>query len=110
MILAGQLTQAVRIEVATNSTNSYGESTISWGTYSQGRASIVGSRRDEISGGDLPRTVATHDVTLRYCPGLRGDMRIIWTSKSPERVLDIVSVTDLPQMEGHKLTCKEQTA
>jgi hypothetical protein len=34
-------------------------------------------------------------------------MRLVWTSRTPNRVLDILAVTELGTREGHQLVCRE---
>jgi head-tail adaptor len=53
-------------------------------------------------------TVATHEVEFRYVAGLTNAMRLIWTSRSPIRTLDILSITEVNNREYHRLVVKEQ--
>lgn len=108
MIKSGDLREAVRIEVAASQTNDYGESTMTWSTFTKRRASIRGLRVDEIMSAQEPYTVATHEVEFRYAPGLKADMRLVWESVTPARTLDIVQVTEQNNRESHRLVCKEQ--
>jgi len=107
---AGDLREAVRIEVATEATNAYGESTMTWSQYAKRRASIRGLRVDELMAAQGPYTVATHDIEFRYVPGLTAGMRLVWESRTPERTLDIISVTESETRDSHRLVCKEQVS
>jgi head-tail adaptor len=59
-------------------------------------------RQEEIA------TMATHTVRFRYVPGLTSGMRVIWTSRTPNRTLDILSVTEKNNREEHSVVCKER--
>ena len=107
---AGDLREAVRVEVATEATNAYGESTMTWTPFASRRASIRGLRVDEVMSAQGPYTVATHDVEFRYLLGLKASMRLVWESRTPERTLDIISVTEGETRESHRLDCKEQVS
>lgn len=110
MLRAGDLRESVTIEVASEQTNSYGESTMTWSRYAKRRAAIRGLRVDEVMSAQGPYTVATHEVEFRYVPGLTADMRVIWDSRTPERTLDVISVSEMNNRESHKLVCKEQVS
>jgi SPP1 family predicted phage head-tail adaptor len=105
---AGDLRESVTIESPTEQTNAYGESILTWSPVMQRRAAVRGLRTDELMSAQGPYTVATHEVEFRYAPGLHAGMRLIWNSRSPARVLDIVSVTEQNNRESHRLVCKEQ--
>ena len=98
------------IEVASEQTNSYGESTMTWSRYAKRRAAVRGLRVDELMGAQGPYTVATHEVEFRYVPGMTAGMRVIWDSRAPERTLDVISVSEMNNRESHKLVCKEQVS
>lgn len=107
-IAAGELRESVVVESPTEQTNAYGESTLTWSSFTARRASVRGMRTDELMSAQGPYTVATHEVRFRYVPGLNTGMRLIWNSRSPSRVLDILSVTEENNRESHVLVCKEQ--
>lgn len=108
-IRAGDLRESVTIESSTEQTNSFGEMIVTWAPIATRRASIKGRRTDERVDSTMPYTVASHEVTFRYTPELRPDMRLIWTNNSPPRILDILAITDLSRNEGHVVTCKEHS-
>jgi head-tail adaptor len=108
-IRAGDLRESVTVEVATQQTNEFGEITMTWAPFAKRRAKIQGRRIDERVDSVSLTTVATHEVTMRDTPGIKADMRLVWNTNS-SRVLDIVSITDLPRREGHVINCKEQVA
>lgn len=105
---AGDLREAVTIEVATQATNAYGESTETWATFTTRRAAVEGLTASEAMLTQELATVATHTVRFRYVPGLTSAMRVVWTSRTPARTLDIVSITEKNNREEHSLICKER--
>lgn len=109
-IRAGDLREAVTIEVATEQTNAYGEATATWHPLANRRAAIDGINVSELMSAQGPYTVATHNVRFRYLQGLKAGMRLIWTSRSPHRTLDIISVSERNNREEHVLVCKEQVS
>lgn len=107
MIRAGELRESVTIQSPVAQTNSYGETTISWQDFATRRAAISGIRLTEQMTSLAQFDVATHDVVLRYVPGLTNEMRLVWKSRTPNRVLDIVSAAEEGNRESHRLVCKE---
>jgi SPP1 family predicted phage head-tail adaptor len=105
---AGDLRESIIIEQPDEVTNDYGETTASWSIKARRRAAVRGLRVDELMSAQGPYTVATHEVEFRYVAGLTNAMRLIWTSRSPIRTLDIVSVTEVNNREYHRLVVKEQ--
>ena len=105
---AGDLRESVIIQVATQATNAYGESTATWNVFATRRAAVEGLTASEAMLSQELATIATHTVRFRYVPGLTSGMRVIWTSRSPIRTLDIVSVTEKNNREEHSLVCKER--
>lgn len=108
VIRSGDLRESVRIEVAVEQTNDYGEATLTWSPVAKRRAAIRGLRVDEVMSAQEPYTVATHEVEFRYANGLKTGMRLIWESRTPERTLDIIQITEQNNRESQKLVCKEQ--
>lgn len=107
MISAGDLRESVVVQVPSKATNAYGETTLQWSTFASRRAAIEGRTITEIAGSEEPYTSGAYDVRFRYLPGLTSEMRLIWTSRTPNRVLDIVAVTEKGMREEHQLVCKE---
>ena len=105
---AGDLREAVTIQVATQATNSYGESTATWAAFANRRAAVEGLTASEAMLTQELATIATHTVRFRYVPGLTSAMRIQWTSRTPARTLDIVSITERNNREEHSVVCKER--
>lgn len=104
----GQLRESVTIQSPTETQNSFGEQAIQWSDFATRRASVRGLRTDELMSAQGLYNVATHEVEMRYVPGLTPAMRLIWTSRTPSRTLDIVSVTEGGNRESHSLVVKEQ--
>ena len=107
MISAGDLRESVVVQVATKATNSYGETTLQWSTFANRRAAIEGRTITELANTEEQYTSGAYNVSFRYLPGLTSEMRLVWTSRSPNRVLDIVAVTEKGMREEHQLVCKE---
>lgn len=105
---AGDLREAVVIQSPVQATNSYGESTVTWASFATRRAAVEGLTASEQMLPQELSTVATHTVRFRYVPGLTSSMRLIWSSRTPSRTLDIVSVTEKNNREEHSLVCKER--
>jgi SPP1 family predicted phage head-tail adaptor len=107
-IRAGDLREAITIQVATQTTNAYGESTATWAPFATRRAAVEGLTATEEMRQEEIATMATHTVRFRYVPGLTSGMRVIWTSRTPNRTLDILSVTEKNNREEHSVVCKER--
>lgn len=105
---AGKLRESVTIQRPVKTQNSYGETSITWETFANRRAAISGIVSRESVDSQQVGTVVTHDVSMRYVPGLSTEMRLVWSSRTPARYLDIVSATELNNREEHRLTCAEQ--
>lgn len=105
---AGDLRESVVIESPTEQTNAFGEATLTWAPVSQRRAAVRGLRTDELMSAQGPYSVATHEVEFRYVPGLTTAMRLVWNSRPPSRILDIVSITEQNNRESQRLVVKEQ--
>jgi head-tail adaptor len=104
---AGELSESVVVQVASKSTNSYGETVLDWSVFATRRAAIEGRTITEAVNAEQPYTSGAYNVRFRYLPGLTSEMRLIWTSRSPARTLDIVAVTEKGMREEHQLVCKE---
>jgi SPP1 family predicted phage head-tail adaptor len=105
---AGELRESVTIEAPAETSNDFGEVTSTWAAIGKRRASIRGMRTDEVMRAQGQYTVATHEVVIRYMPGLTTAMRLVWDSRTPSRVLDIISVSEENNRESMRLVCKEQ--
>lgn len=105
---AGDLRESITIESPTQTVNAYGESTATWAPFATRRAAIEGLTANEVMLSQQLATVATHTLRFRYVPGLTSAMRVVWTSRTPPRVFDIVSVTERNNREEHSLVCKER--
>jgi SPP1 family predicted phage head-tail adaptor len=105
---AGDLREAVTIQVSTQATNAYGESTATWSSFATRRAAVEGLTATEAMLTQELATMATHTVRFRYVPGLNTGMRLLWTSRTPARTLDIVSITERNNREEHSIICKER--
>jgi SPP1 family predicted phage head-tail adaptor len=104
MIDAGKMRERVTVEVASGTTNSLGETVLSWATTSAVWASVEGvSAREALDAGQQEVTI-THRVRLRYLPGLNQNMRLAWRN----RTLNIVSLLEYGNRTEHVAICEEQ--
>ena len=103
MIDAGKLRERVTVQIASGTTNSLGETVLSWAATSAVWASVEGvSAREALAAGQQEVTV-THKVQLRYLPGLTQNMRFAWRN----RTLEIVSLLEHDNRRRHEAICQE---
>lgn len=103
MIDPGKLRERVTVEIASVSTNSFGEAVLTWSTASSVWASVEGvAAREALAAGQVDVTVS-HRVRLRYLPGLTQQMRFSWRN----RTLDIVSLLEHGNRSVHEAICQE---
>lgn len=105
MIDPGKLRERVTVQIASGSTNTLGETVLSWSDSTAVWASVEGvSAREALAAGQQEITV-THRVRLRYLPGLTQRMRFAWRS----RTLNIVSLLEYGNRSEHVAICEEET-
>lgn len=105
MIDSGRLRERVTVQIASGSTNTLGETVLSWADSTAVWASVEGvSAREALAAGRQEITV-THRVRLRYLPGLTQRMRFAWRS----RTLNIVSLLEYGNRSEHVAICEEET-
>jgi SPP1 family predicted phage head-tail adaptor len=103
MIDAGKLRERVKVQVASGTTNTLGETVLAWSDSSAIWASVEGvSAREALLAGQQDTTV-THKVRMRYLPGLTQQMRFSWRS----RTLEIVSLLEHGNRSEHEAICQE---
>jgi len=107
MINAGDLRESVTVQVSTKATNAYGETVLTWSDFAKRRAAIDGRTITETMNSEQPYTSGAYNVRFRYLPGLSPEMRLVWTSRTPNRVLDISAITEAGMREEHQLVCRE---
>ena len=104
MIDAGKLRDRITVQIASGSTNTLGETVLSWANSTAVWASVEGvSAREALTFGQQETSV-THRVRLRYLPGLTQQMRFSWRS----RTLNIVSLLEYGNRSEHVAICEEQ--
>jgi SPP1 family predicted phage head-tail adaptor len=104
MIRSGELRERVTIQVATESRNLLGETTLAWSYFAERWASVEGvSAREVLLRGQQDTTI-THRVRMRYVSGLSQTMRIVWRG----RVLEIDSLLEHANRSEHELICSEK--
>lgn len=104
MIHAGKLRERVTVQIASGTTNTLGETVLSWNNSTAVWASVEGvSAREALALGQQ-ETVVTHRVRLRYLPGLTQNMRFAWRN----RTLEIVSLLEHGNRSEHEAVCEEK--
>lgn len=104
MIRPGELRERVTIQVAAESRNALGETTLSFSDFTTRWASVEGvSAREALVFGQQDTTV-THRVRMRYVEGLKQTMRISWRG----RTLEIDSLLEHNNRSEHELICSEK--
>lgn len=103
MIEPGKLRERVTVEIASVSTNQFGEAVLAWGTSSSVWASVEGvTAREALASGQAEVSI-THRVRMRYLPGLTQQMRFSWRN----RTLEIVSLLEHANRSEHEAICQE---
>jgi SPP1 family predicted phage head-tail adaptor len=101
----GKLRERITVEVASESTNTLGETVLTWATTSSVWASVEGvSAREALEAGQQEVNI-THRVRLRFLPGLTQKNRFAWRG----RTLDIVSLLEYGNRSEHVAICEETT-
>lgn len=104
MIEPGKMRERVTVQIASGSTNTLGETLLTWNNSTSVWAQIEGvSAREALAAGQ-EETNITHRVRLRYLPGLTQQMRFSWRS----RTLDIVSLLEYGNRSEHVAICEEK--
>ena len=105
MIEAGNLRERVTVQIASGTTNALGETVLTWADSTAVWASVEGvSAREALASGRQETTI-THNVRLRYLPGLTQSMRFAWRN----RTLEIVSLLEHGNRSEHQAICVETT-
>ena len=103
MIDAGKMRERVTVQIASGSTNTLGETVLSWSNSTSVWASVEGvSAREALALGQQ-ETAVTHRLRLRYLPGLTQQMRFAWRG----RTLEIVSLLEHGNRSEHEAICEE---
>ena len=105
MIDAGDLTDRIVIEQATETRNSVGEVSLSWTTFATVWADVsaLSGREAERYGQIVGFT--GHKVTIRQLPGVKVSMRIIYEST---RRLEIGAINEYERGRYLELICTEK--
>ena len=103
MIDAGKMRERVTVQIASGTTNTLGETVLTWANSTSVWASVEGvSAREALAFGQEETTV-THRLRLRYLPGLTQQMRFAWRG----RTLDIISLLEHGNRSEHEAICEE---
>ena len=104
MIDAGKMRERVTVQIASGSTNTLGETVLTWNNSTSVWASVEGvSARESLTAGQQETTIS-HRLRLRYLPGLTATMRFSWRG----RTLDIISLLEHGNRSEHEAICQEQ--
>lgn len=104
MIRPGELRERITVQVASGSTNSLGETVLTWSNSTSVWARVEGvSAREALAAGQQEVSL-THTVRLRYLPGLTQNMRFAWNS----RTLEIISLLEHGNRTEHEAICTEK--
>lgn len=105
MIRPGELRERVTVQIASGSTNTLGETVLSWSDSTAVWASVEGvSSREQLTAGQNQIAIS-HRVRMRYLPGLTQSMRFSWRSKT----LEIVSLLEHGNRSEHEAICQENS-
>lgn len=105
MIDPGKLRERVTVQIASGSTNTLGETVLTWSNSTSVWASVEGvSARESLTAGQQDVSI-THRVRLRHLPGLKQNMRLAWRN----RTLEIVSLLEHNNRSEHEAICVEGT-
>ena len=103
MIRPGELRERITVQIASGSTNTLGETVLSWSSSSSVWASVEGvSARESLTAGQQDVSI-THRIRMRYLPGLTQNMRFAWRN----RTLEIVSLLEHNNRSEHEAICVE---
>jgi SPP1 family predicted phage head-tail adaptor len=104
MIRAGELRERVTVQIASGTTNAFGETLLVWSDSSAVWASVQGQSARELPTPFQKEATISHRVRLRYLPGLTQQMRFSWRS----RTLEIVSLLEHENRSEHEAVCTEK--
>jgi SPP1 family predicted phage head-tail adaptor len=102
-IQPGSLRERVTVQTASETRNTLGETTLTWGDWKTVWASVEGvSSREVLSFGQQEISI-THRVRMRYLEGLKQTARFRWRN----RTLNIVSLLEYDHRAEHVAICEE---
>ena len=105
MIRPGEMRERVTVQMPVRTTNSVGESTLSWSDVRTVWASVNGVSASEALQDGQQQVTLTHRLRFRYFEGLTQQHRFLWRS----RVLHIVSLLEYDNRSEHVALCEEET-
>lgn len=101
---AGRLRHEITIQEPTATQNAVGEETLSWSDYATVRASVEPMSGREYWNSKQVQSEITHEIRIRYYPGVTSEMRVSWGN----RVFEIESVINVNERNREMiLMCKE---
>lgn len=105
MIDPGRLRERVTVQIASGTTNTLGETVLSWSDWQTVWASVEGVSAREFLQSGQNHVEISHRVRMRYLPGLsQTTMRFAWRSRS----LEIISLLEHNNRSEHEAICVER--
>lgn len=106
MISAGELTERVTVQSATETRNTVGEATLTWATFA-----TVWAKVESLAGREAERYgsivgFSGHKATIRALPGVTTGMRVIYRN----RTLEIGAINEYERVWYMELICTEKAA
>lgn len=105
MIRPGEMRERVTVQAPTRTTNSVGESTLSWSDVKTVWASVNGVTAKEALADGQQGVTLTHRLRFRYIAGLTQQHRFLWRN----RILHIVSLLEYENRSEHVAICEEDS-
>jgi len=106
-VIIGQLRHRVTLQQAVEQDDGYGGRTVTWQDVATVWAAVEPLRGDERYRAQQVRAQLSHRVTIRYRPGVRPGMRVVYGG----RLLAITAVIDPEERhERLELLCEEEVS
>lgn len=103
MLPLGKLRHRIAIEQRTLTRNAYGEEVETWGVLFQAWAQVRALRGNELFKAQQVQSSCTHEVLMRYRPGLDATMRVNFRGQ----ILNILGLPPDEKNESLRLLCVE---
>lgn len=106
MINSGQMRERVLLQQPATSRTGLGTANIGWEDVAEVWASVRGLSSREVLQAMQANSIATHEVRIRFYPGISATWRIVWRS----RVLEFAGAPMERELRSqHVILCKEVT-
>jgi len=107
---AGQLRERVTIRDKCSSQDGFGAEVVTYSDWATVWASVTPAASSESTDQQREGATATHEVRMRYRPGLLMTMLVAWTCDGVERLLGIDSIVPDAARREIVLRCSEVPA